>query len=111
MIHVKRTVVIILLLGLVSSCLAISSLRSLPVCAAGAPGITLQPTSSCVFDVTSAKDAQQLQLQGANGPRLPTVLLKAPTGFVGLQGTHLHMLASWIVSGYCIASLGMQLGL
>jgi hypothetical protein len=39
-----------------------------------------------VFDVTHIREARQLQLLGGSGPRLPTVLLKAPAGAQAPQG-------------------------
>ncbi len=89
MIHVKRQLLVALIFGLVAGCLGQSTpaLRSsLPECAARAPGVTLEPSSSCVLDVTSHGQARQLQLLGSGGPNLPTVLLKAPSGSAGLQG-------------------------
>lgn len=93
MIDVKETLLNLLLLGLVSCCLASSPRETLPACVASAPGFTLQPASSCLFDVANVEDSRQLQLLGASGPRLPTVLLEAPTGFQGLQGMLLSVKA------------------
>jgi hypothetical protein len=85
---VKQKLIVLLLLGLLAGSLSQSTpVRSnLPSCSAGASESTLEPSSSCVLDVTSVGHARQLQLLGAGGPKTPTVLLKAPSGFGGVQG-------------------------
>lgn len=90
MIYVKHKLFVIFLLGLLWGCLGQTTglLPSVPDCVSRAPGVTFEPSSSCVLDVTTIGTAtRHLQLLGAGGPRTPTVFVKGATS-AGLQGAH-----------------------